>query len=433
MKRIDIEKSIVGCLVTVNNAIHLCSFLVPEHFSDIKNRRIFEAVRAITDEGSYVDMVSVASRVKDKGITAFEIASLDVGAINQSNLENTARLLVQYYNNDVITDLGNYIVQHKDKDVFERVSKVEECLGSLKFGLSSKGVIDSNKACKDFLDDYNSEKQAYYTGIEGLDRFTDGFRSGDLIIMAARPAMGKTTFTLNILLNMAYKNMNVLMFNLEMTSNQVVKRLITIDTGISGKKIREKKLSSEEVNLMGDSLNNNLNQIPFFIDDTSGSTVEDIRSKATIHKARFGLDCLIIDYLQLINKSNERMSTYDHIGNVTRSLKVLAKDLGIPIILLSQLSRAVEQRPDKKPIMSDLRESGNIEQDADSIFFLWRPEYYKFETVLIQDEEVPTPKGYLELQCRKFRDGETGDIHLKFNHLTQKIETLTEENEQQPF
>jgi replicative DNA helicase len=272
------------------------------------------------------------------------------------------------------------------------------------------------KAIKD-IEESKSDKDGLSgiaTGFTELDRMTSGWQNSDLIILAARPGMGKTAFVLSVARNAAViGNKNIALFSLEMSSLQLVKRLISSEAELSSEKIRSGKLAEHEWQQLHTKIST-IEDAGIFIDDTPALTVLDLKAKARRLKRQRNIDMVIIDYLQLMraDEGNKKMAgnREQEISYISRSLKSLAKELDIPVIALAQLSRAVEQRQDKRPMLSDLRESGSIEQDADLVTFIYRPEYYG----ITQDEEGNDNEGLTELIIRKHRNGSPGTVNLKF-------------------
>ena len=250
------------------------------------------------------------------------------------------------------------------------------------------------------------------SGYNKLDQFTSGFQKSDLIVLAARPSMGKTAIALNIACNAAAKGISVGFFSLEMSAEQLTLRLLSTESGIAHQNIRNASISSEEwIELT--NVATRLAEYKMFIDDTALITVMDLRAKARKLKAENRLELLVVDYLQLIHSSERHENRHQEVSEISRSLKALAKELNIPIIALSQLSRAVDSRMDKRPILSDLRESGAIEQDADVIMFLYRD--------IVYNPEAENPSG-AELIIGKQRNGPTGTIFLNFIRELTKFE-----------
>jgi replicative DNA helicase len=259
------------------------------------------------------------------------------------------------------------------------------------------------------------------TGFRDLDFKTAGLQKSDLILIAARPAMGKTAFVLNVAEYVAlHSDSTIALFSLEMSKEQLVKRMLSMNSKVDSQRIRTGNLEDEDWGKLVDSVRR-LGNSNLVIDDSSGITASEIHSKCRKLKLEKGLDLVIIDYLQLMSGGGSRRgdSRQQEISDISRSLKVMARDLNVPVIALSQLSRAVEQRPDKKPMLSDLRESGAIEQDADMVMFLYREEYYKPDT---------EKKGQAEVIIAKQRSGPTGSVHLAWLGQYTKFGNLEQEN-----
>ena len=254
------------------------------------------------------------------------------------------------------------------------------------------------------------------SGFSVLDKMTAGFQPGDLVILAARPSMGKTSLALNIAANAANNGASVGIFSLEMGAEQLTLRLLSTESGIGHQNIRNATITSDEwVELTNVAAR--LAQMPMFIDDTAGLDIMALRTKARKLKAQSGIDLLVIDYLQLLHSGKRHENRHQEVSEISRTLKALAKELGVPIIALSQLSRAVDSRMDKRPMLSDLRESGAIEQDADVIMFLYRDVVYN------PDTEQPALS---ELIVGKQRNGPTGTVNLTFLRELTKFEEAHE-------
>ena len=266
------------------------------------------------------------------------------------------------------------------------------------------------------------------SGFTELDKMTSGWQRSDLVIIAARPAMGKTAFVLSMARNMAEAGNPIAVFSLEMANVQLVNRLLVNVCEIPGEKIKNGKLSSEDWNnLMQRS--RKLEQMPIYLDDSAGLSVMELNTKARRLVKEHDVKCIIIDYLQLMNASGMKFGSREQeVSMISRSLKQLAKELDIPIIALSQLNRSVEKKEggDKRPQLSDLRESGAIEQDADMVLFIHRPEYYK----ITQDETGASLKGIAEIIIAKHRNGATGDVRLRFRNELARFQNLDESFEE---
>lgn len=249
------------------------------------------------------------------------------------------------------------------------------------------------------------------TGYKSFDEKLGGFKRGDLIIVAARPSMGKTAIALNFAQNVAKKNRHVAIFSLEMSKEQLTDRLIAAAMAVDSWKLQKGKLTEDEFARMGDALET-LSHSKIYLDDSpAGEGLTSIKSKARRLKMESGLDLIVIDYLQLMSNGNS-LNRVQEVSEISRGLKSLARELDVPVIALSQLSRQLESRPDKRPVMSDLRESGSIEQDADIIAMLYRDDYY---------HEVSETPGVTNVLIRKNRNGPIGQVDLKFEKSQQKF------------
>ncbi|MDX1567502.1 MAG: replicative DNA helicase, partial [Longimicrobiales bacterium] len=261
------------------------------------------------------------------------------------------------------------------------------------------------------------------TGFTDLDRMTTGLQKGDLVIVAARPAMGKTSLVLNVAQNAAIEGEHdVAIFSLEMSKEQLVQRFLCSEARVDAQKLRRGRLSPEEYQRLAAAAGH-LNTAPIWIDDSPGSTVLEMRAKARRLKAEANLDLLIIDYLQLMSGGSSSESRVQEVSAISRGLKGLARELDVPVVALSQLSRAPEQRPDKRPQLSDLRESGSIEQDADVVMFLYRPEYYFGP----EDKDGNNIEGKTELIVGKQRNGPTGVVNLFFHKAYTRFDSAARE------
>jgi replicative DNA helicase len=254
-----------------------------------------------------------------------------------------------------------------------------------------------------------------------LDNLTSGFQSGELVIVAARPSMGKTAFVLNIATHAAVEQHGVAIFSLEMSKESLVQRMLTAEARVDSQLVRRGMLRDFDFTKLARAAGV-LQQCPVWIDDTPALTLLEMRSKARRLKAENDVRIVIVDYLQLMRSPEYSENRVQEISDISRSLKGLAKELGVPVVALSQLSRASEQRGgERKPILSDLRDSGAIEQDADLVMFIHRPEYY--------DREDESKRGLAEIMLAKHRNGPTGDVHLRFNREYTRFDNLTQRDE----
>lgn len=418
---IEAEQSVLGAILLEPEAFSIVAErLVPEDFYRASHQYIFRAMVQLYDRGEPIDVVSTTTVLMDE-------KNLDtVGGISYlrdlaSSVPTAAN--INYYSKIVeeksilrrlIRTATEVITKTYDQeeDVVQLLDEAERDI----LAVSSRSNVSDFKSIKDVLVDVyvNIEKlhesdgeiTGVPSGYRDLDRMTSGFQNNDLIIIAARPSVGKTAFALNIAQNVATKtDKNVAIFSLEMGAEQLVQRMLCAEGNIDSQRLRTGKLTQEDWRNLTMAMGS-LSNAGIFIDDSPGIRVSDIRSKCRRLKQEHGLDLIIIDYLQLIQGSSHLSENrQQEVSEISRSLKGLARELNVPLISLSQLSRGVEQRQDKRPIMSDLRESGSIEQDADIVGFLYRDDYYDQES---EKENI------IEIIISKQRNGPTGTVELAF-------------------
>ncbi|NLJ95977.1 MAG: replicative DNA helicase [Clostridiales bacterium] len=426
----EAEQSVIGSMIMDRDAIVMASeILDSSDFYDQQKGILFDTMLELNNEGKPVDLVTLQDRLKEKDVPA-QLCSLEFIRNIVSSVPTSAN--VKYYAQIV-----------REKAVLRRLIKVTEEIASdcyldkekldVILEKTEKQVFDiaQNRGSKEFTDikeivlrSINSIEAAsknkgsvtgIATGFYDLDYKTAGLQPSDLILIAARPSMGKTAFALNIAEYVALRsNITTAIFSLEMSQDQLVKRLISMNSRVDSQNIRTGNLSADEWASLMESAriigNSNL-----VIDDTSAITVGELRSKCRKLKLEKNLGLVIIDYLQLMSGSKRTESRQQEISEISRALKSLAREVNVPIIALSQLSRAVEQRPDKRPMLSDLRESGAIEQDADVVMFIYRDEYYNMDT------QEP---GVSEIIIGKQRNGPTGTVKLAWQSQFTKFANL---------
>ena len=379
------ESSVIGSMMMDPEAISVAQkYLSPEDFYQKSFGLLFSAIVSLDNEGQPVDSVTIQNRLREMDApeniaTDNYLAQLVTAVPTSTNIEYYAKIVADKSRLRQTKESQDYVpIQDV---VMEEISKISAAARQ------------------------NSSVTGLSTGFADLDFKTSGFQPSDLILIAARPSMGKTAFALNIGDYMAIRqHKNVAIFSLEMSKGQLVRRLFAQEANIDAQKLRNGNLASTE----WDSLIAGADMIGksgLIIDDTPGITVPEMRSKCRRYKLEQGLDIIIIDYLQLMSGSSKRSSDsrQQEISEISRSLKGLARELNVPVVALSQLSRAVEQRPDHRPVLSDLRESGAIEQDADVVMFLYREDYYKPDT---------ERKGIADCIIAKQRNGPLGDVEL---------------------
>lgn len=417
---IEAEEAVIGAVFLEPNAFSTASErLTATDFYRTSHQVVFEAMFALFEKGEPIDMVTVTTWLQNAD-------KLDVagGVPYLTNLAKSVPTAanIDYYSKIVEEKaLLRRLIQTATNIVtttFSQEDAVAEVLDEAERSIlevSNKQNASAFKPIKDVLINvYDNIEQLHHaksdvtgipTGYRDLDRMTSGFQRNDLIIIAARPSMGKTAFALNIAQNVAINtDENVAIFSLEMGADQLVQRMICAEGNINSQRLRTGKLEQEDWEKLTLAMGS-LSHAGVFIDDSPGIRVSDIRSKCRRLKQEHGLGMIIIDYLQLIQgNANSQENRQQEVSEISRSLKGLARELEVPLIALSQLSRGVESRQDKRPMMSDLRESGSIEQDADIVGFLYRDDYY----------EDDAENSNIEIILAKQRNGPTGTVELHF-------------------
>ncbi|WP_420066742.1 replicative DNA helicase [Sporosarcina ureae] len=417
----EAEQSVLGAIFLEPQALITASeILLPEDFYRIAHKKIFETMLVLNDRGQPVDLVTIAEELKVKN----ELE--DVGGISYitelANAVPTAANIVYYAN---IVDekalLRRLIRVATDivEDGYTREDEVEALLGEAEkkmMEVSNRKNAGDFRHIKDVLVETYDNIELLHTrkgdvtgiptGFRDLDKITAGFQRNDLIIVAARPSVGKTAFALNVAQNVATKaGENVAIFSLEMGAEQLVMRMLCAEGNIDAQVLRTGTLEADDWRKLTMAMGT-LSNAGIFIDDSPGLRVNEIRSKCRRLQQEHGLGMVMIDYMQLIMGSGRGSDNrQQEVSEISRSLKALARELKIPVVALSQLSRGVEQRQDKRPMMSDLRESGSIEQDADIVSFLYREDYYDKETEM---------QNMIEIIIAKQRNGPTGTVTLAF-------------------
>lgn len=415
---IEAEQSVVGAMIMDREAIVVASELITgDDFYNKQYGILFEAMVELHDEGSPVDLVTLQNRLREKDVPP-EISSLEFVRELITAVPTSAN--IKYYANIVAEkstlrklirlneEIANtcyagkepleVILEETEKKVFNLVQRrnteefvpirqvVMNAIEKIELAAKNKGAVTGIP-----------------TGFLDLDYRTAGMQPSDLVLIAARPSMGKTAFVLNIAQHVAFKeNQTVAIFSLEMSKEQLVNRLFSLESRVDAQHLRTGSLSDAEWESLIESAGV-IGKSNLIIDDTPGISIAELRSKCRKYKLEHDLKMIIIDYLQLMSGSGRSDSRQQEISDISRSLKALARELSVPVMALSQLSRAVEQRPDHRPMLSDLRESGAIEQDADVVMFIYRDDYYNKDTEL---------KGIAEIIIAKQRNGPIGTINL---------------------
>jgi replicative DNA helicase len=437
----DLEEAVLGAMMLEKYAVDdTIDILSADSFYKDTHQKIYAAILDLFQKSEPIDILTVTENLRKSGDLdfvggAYYIASLTNKVASAANAEYHARIIAQkYIQRELIKVSSETIKMAYDDttDVFDLLDKAESDLFKVAEGNIRKNydkmsslILQAVKKIEE-LGLQEEGISGIPSGFAALDRVTSGFQRSDMIVIAARPGMGKTAFVLSLARNCAVEfNRAVAVFSLEMSSLQLVNRLIASETELSAEKLRRGKLEPHEWEQLHAKLNR-LSEAPIFIDDTPALSIFELRAKARRLKAQHNVDLIIIDYLQLMSGGNEsRGNREQEISTISRSIKSIAKELDVPIIALSQLSRAVETRGgDKRPQLSDLRESGAIEQDADMVSFIYRPEYYG----LLEDENGNSTAGMAEIIIAKHRNGALENVRLKFIPHLAKFEDETNHN-----
>ena len=417
-QNIDAEEAILGAILVNPNCMNkIVEQLKPESFYKPAHRYVYDAMLQLYNSQDKIDIVSVSDilninqKLELVGGRAF-VNDLSYKTITTTNVEYYARIVQEKAIKRSLINAGSEIVSSGyDLNPIEESLELAE---KLIFDIASAKASKSLSPIKDIVYDtyakieerYNNKGQltGVPTDFYDLDAMLNGLQRSDLIILAARPAMGKTAFALNIAQNVALRAKTpVAIFSLEMSKQQLVQRLLCSEAEVDSQRLKTGNMQAKDWEKLAVAMND-LSEASIYIDDTAGCTITDIRAKCRrLAMAEKNLGLIVIDYLQLMQSSGRTESRQNEIAEISRSLKILAKELNIPVIALSQLSRAAESRSDKRPMLSDLRESGAIEQDADMVMFLYRDEYYNPDT---------EDKNLAECIVAKNRSGETGMFKL---------------------
>lgn len=415
---VEAEQSVIGSMIMDREAIVVASELITgEDFYNRQYGILFETMVELNDVGSPVDLVTLQNKLKEKDVPP-EVSSLEFVRDLITAVPTSAN--IKYYANIVAEkatlrrlirlneEIANTcyagkeslecILEDTEKRVFQLVQKrtTDDFVPVRQIVMNAMDKIETAAKNKGSV-------TGIPTGFIDLDYRTAGMQPSDLILVAARPSMGKTAFELNLAQYMAFKkNLTVALFSLEMSKEQLVNRMFSLESNVDAQKLRTGQLNDEEWERLIESAGT-IGKSKLIIDDTPGISIAELRSKCRKYKLEHDLSIIMIDYLQLMSGSGRTESRQQEISDISRSLKALARELSVPVVALSQLSRAVEQRPDHRPMLSDLRESGAIEQDADVVMFLYRDDYYNHDS---------PDKGVSEVIIAKQRNGPIGTVKL---------------------
>lgn len=425
---VDLEKAVLGAMMLEKNAVtDTIDILKRESFYDPKHQYIFAVIQELFGSSSPIDILTVIDKLKKNGELeaaggAAYISQMTSRIASTAHVEYHARIISEKHIKRELIRMSSEVMRdaYEDtNDVFDVLNKAEGDLFKIAENNMGKAVDVLQNVVREAIEEIERASQnsdgisGVPTGFFELDKITAGWQRSDMIVIAARPAMGKTAFVLSMARNTAVDhNMGVAIFSLEMSSVQLVKRLIASETRLPAEKLRKGDLRDDEFQQLHSRIAK-LSTAPIYIDDTPGLSIFDLRAKCRRLKMQYDIQIVIIDYLQLMTAGGTKGSgnREQEISSISRSIKEIAKELNVPIVALSQLSRSVEQRGgDKKPVLSDLRESGAIEQDADIVSFIYRPEYYGF----LQDENGNSNAGVGEIIIAKHRNGALESVRLRF-------------------
>ena len=422
---LEVERAVLGAMLIDNMAINRVVEVLGDEtaFYHTPHRRIYAAIQKMSERGEPIDQVTLTEELVRRGQLddvggAVLIAELASEMATAANAEYHAQIVLEKaQRRRLITAATQTLTEsyEETEDVRELIDRAEQRVFQIAEGELGKGVIPLESALTEVYEAIDRAREhggaltGVTTGYTDLDEITAGLQSSDMIILASRPSMGKTALTLCMARNAAVKGGTpVLYFSLEMAIGQLAQRLLCSEARVDSHRVRTGKLSDDEWDRLA-NWTGKLIEAPLYIDDTPAISVMELRAKARRAKSEYNIELIIVDYLQLMTTSENYSSREQEIASISRSLKALAKELDIPLVACAQLSRAVESRTDKRPQLADLRESGSIEQDADVVMFLFRPEVYG-----IVDEEGNTQEGVAEIILGKQRNGPIGSVFLTF-------------------
>ena len=433
---IEIEKAVLGAiLIEPGKDISVIDFLTPESFYDPRHQKIFKAIRDLSLDLKPIDQLTVVEQLRKNGELdeiggPAYIIELTQKVASASHLEFHAKIVAQKYIQREMIKLANKLQEKAYDDTIDVEDLLDFAQKQL-FDLVSQNIKNETRHIADILaetlkhiEDLGNrdiDLSGVPSGFTELDRVTSGWQNSDLILIAARPSMGKTAFILSMARNMAViAKKKVAIFSLEMKASELVYRLISAEAEINSKKLKTGKLTDNEWTQLEEKLKP-LENADIFIDDTPSISLFELRSKCRKIQTQYGLDVVMIDYLQLMSgPTDSKMNREQEVSRISRGLKALAKELDVPIIALSQLNRSIEHRTGKRPQLSDLRESGSLEQDADIVIFIHRPEKMGID----EFDDGTSTKGIAEIIIAKFRNGPTTEVKLRFINEYAKFENF---------
>ena len=416
---LEVERAVLGAMLIDNMAINRVVEVLGDEtaFYHTPHRKIYAAIQKLSERGEPVDQVTLTEELVRRGQLddvggAILIAELASEMATAANAEYHAQIILEKAQRRRLIAAATQTLTEsyeETEDVRELIDRAEQRVFQIAEGELGKGVTPISSAIEEAIEIAQRGAHAgVNTGYAELDKMTAGLQPSDMIILASRPSMGKTALTLCMARNAAVNRVPVLYFSLEMSTEQLAQRLLCAEARVNSHVFRMGNLSEEDWHRLANWIGK-IVEAPLYIDDTPAISVMELRAKARRAKSEYNIGLIIVDYLQLMTTSENFSSREQEIAYISRSLKALAKELDIPLIACAQLSRAVESRTDKRPQLADLRESGSLEQDADVVMFLFRPEVYG-----IVDEEGNTQEGVAEIILGKQRNGPIGSVSLTF-------------------
>lgn len=424
---LEAEQSVLwSLLIDKDWFIIIGDILLAEDFYEDANAKIFDVIFDLFKQNKPIDLITVREKLDDKKLLdsigwITYLAELTEIVPTSSNIFEYAQIVK---NKAVLRKLiksWNEIISlwyQEDTPINDLLEKSEKSLFNVTQTFIKNKLVHINDILSQRYEEFAEihenpalvTQHRLQTGYKNMDDKLTGLKGGDMVIVAARPSMGKTAFAMNLAQNIWFNKKSVAIFSLEMSKEQLTDRMIASAMGIDSWKLQKGELEDNEFAKIGEAMEM-LSDADIFIDDSAGWNLVDLKSKARRLKMENGLDLIIIDYLQLMSNGNS-MNRVQEVSEISRGIKSLARELNVPIIALSQLSRAVESRPDKRPVLSDLRESGSIEQDADIVMMIYREDYY---------DEFTERKWVTDIFIRKNRNGPTGSVQLMFQKNNQKF------------
>lgn len=422
---LDAEKGVIGAILASPDSIYEVQGLKPEHFYDNRNRTVFQAISDMSSRFKRIDLITVTEHLRSTGKLedadgAWYIAEVTANVFSASHIKAHAEIIRELAMRRDLRALGESLVKKAEEYTSASVSLAEEAEKAL-YDITKGSMGGAVKTVADIMVEslagidaakLNDGKTGVTSGFNAIDSVTGGWQPSDLVILAARPSQGKTALALNYALNAAREGFPVLFFSLEMSARQLGDRLISSLAKVPNDSIRSGRISELDMQKVFRTAEQ-LSALPISIDDSSMLSITEFRAKARKQFMEKGVKLIIVDYLQLMTGTRGKSDTREsEVAAISRALKAMAKELNVPVIALSQLSRATESRGgSKRPFLSDLRESGAIEQDADVVTFIHRPEYYG----IMEDEAGNSTAGKAEIIFAKHRNGKVGIENLRFD------------------